>query len=59
MTWVYDGQVVQFKKATKKIPFVVACAMGNTARIVNEMLKIDTWADVDELEPVPEVCKWE
>ena len=59
MTWVFEGQVVQFIKASTKVPFVVACSMGNTARIVNEVLGIDTWADVDELEPVPEVCQWE
>lgn len=58
MTWAFDGQWVQFKKARVKVPFVVVCAMGNTARVVNETLKIDTWADVDELEPVPEVCTW-
>lgn len=58
MKWAYDGQVVQFIEAFPKVPFVVACAMGDTVRIVNEVLKIDTWAKVDELEPVPEVCKW-
>lgn len=59
MTWVFDGQLVQFKRATRKAPFRVVCAMGNKARVVNEHHKIDTWADVDELEPVPEVCTWQ
>jgi hypothetical protein len=58
MKWASDGQVVQFIKASPKVPFVVVCAAGNKARVVNEVLKIDTWADVDELELVPEVCKW-
>lgn len=58
MTWVFDGQWVQFRRAAKKMPFQVVCAMGNTARIINELYKIDIWADVDELEPLPEICEW-
>lgn len=53
MTWVFDGQVVYFVKVKKKIPLVVACAMGKTARVVNEEHKLDTWVDVDEIEPFP------
>jgi len=53
MTWVFDGQLVYFAKAKKKVPLVVVCAMGKTARVVSEKYRLDTWADVDELEPVP------
>jgi hypothetical protein len=55
MTWVFDGQLVYFVKVNtqKKVPLVVVCAMGKTARVVNEKHKLDTWVDVDEIEPFP------
>jgi hypothetical protein len=53
MTWVFDGQLVYFVKAKKKVPLIVACAMGKTARVVNEEYRLDTWVDVNEIEPFP------
>ena len=55
MSWCYDGQHVYVKYkskdgTTKRMLGVVVCAMGRTARVVNELHNIDTWFDVDELE---------
>jgi hypothetical protein len=59
--WVEDGMevyapvknaVVDDKgqiTAKRWLLCVVACAMGNTARVVNELHGIDTWFDVDDL----------
>ena len=49
MTWVSDGQKVLILWKWRWVPCVVACAMGDTARIVNPLLQIDTWEDVTNL----------
>jgi hypothetical protein len=68
MTWVYDGQKVLFIYTKNLYPAPaehrwllceVKAAMGTTARVVNEMHNVDTWADVHELEPLPDVLRGE
>lgn len=55
MTWVFDGQKVLFLWEWRWVPCVVACAMGNTARVVNPLLNIDTREDVDQLKEIEHV----
>lgn len=52
VTFIDDGMEVYWVKRRgehKMLLCRVACAMGNTARVVNELHGVDTWADVDEL----------
>ena len=53
MRYVYDGQKVIATIDGKRLLCLVACAMGNTARIVNELHGVDTWIDVGDLRPAP------
>lgn len=55
---VSDGDVVYVQRGTRFIDgqlrtnwvrVVVACAAGNTARVVNEMHGIDVWRNVEDL----------
>lgn len=46
--YVYDGMEVYFRRKNKFILCKVECAMGNTARVVNQLHKINTWAAVDD-----------
>ena len=49
MTWVFDGQKVLFFWEKRWVPCVVAQAMGDTARVVNPLMGINTWEDVINL----------
>ncbi len=52
LAYVNDGQIVlaPVKKGQPKLRCVVACAMGNAARVVNEMHNINIWCDLSELD---------
>lgn len=63
MTWAYDGQPVWFmleevqqgeSRVRRLVQGVVACAMGNLARVTSEQYDVDTWFPVSELEEVKE-----
>ena len=49
LSYVYDGQLVYAKINKKEILCEVVCAAGDTARVVNELYKIDTWFHIREL----------
>jgi hypothetical protein len=49
VAFVDDGMEIYFLYKGNMILCRVACAMGDTARVVNELHGIDTWAAVDEL----------
>jgi len=55
MTYVNDGQRVFAPFKGRWVPCVVVCAMGNTARVVNLFVGLDTWFDVGELRPAKAV----
>jgi hypothetical protein len=47
--YVIDGQSVIFPYGEKWVVGRVVTAMGNTARVCSERLKVDTWFRVDDL----------
>lgn len=50
--WAEDGMEVWLPWSREKgtaIRCKVACAMGDTVRIVNEHYKVDTWKRLDDL----------
>jgi hypothetical protein len=52
MRWVEEGQVVDVWLSGKWLRCVVVAAMGDTARVVNELHGVDTWARLDEMREV-------
>lgn len=55
MTYVSEGQVVLAPVGQEgaMLRVVVCAAMGHTARVVNEMHRIDAWVPVADLRAVP------
>jgi len=53
MTYADAGKKVWALYGGRFVPVIVACSMGHTVRIRNDVLGIDTWADVSELREAP------
>jgi hypothetical protein len=49
LKWVSDGQLVDAPIKGRWLRCTVICAMGDTARVVNELYGVDTWFPVKEL----------
>lgn len=59
--YVHDGQAVWIRWSREKgtlLRCTVACACGDTARVVNEARGVDKWVRVDDLlVPTDEVAR--